>query len=67
MTRQPARVVFEDGLMLLMDDQDQGYDGLDVCDSSIEDANAQIDRWATQYTFDVEAAKRELATYLSEL
>ena len=67
MTRQPVRVVFEDGLMLLMDEQNEGYDCVDVCDSSIDDANAQIDRWATHYAFDVEAAKRDLATYVSGL
>lgn len=66
MPQQPMQVVFEDGLMFLMDDQNQGYDCLDVCDSSIEDATARIDHWALQYAFDVETAKQELAKYLSE-
>jgi hypothetical protein len=67
MTRQTANVVFEDGLMLLMDDQNQGYDSVDVCDSKFEDATARIDQWATEYAFDIEAARRELASYPSEL
>jgi hypothetical protein len=67
MPQQPVQVVFEDGLMLLMDDRNQGYDCVDVCEASIEDATGQIDRWAEQYAFDVEAAKHELAAYLSKL
>jgi hypothetical protein len=68
MTRRlPVQIVFEDGLMMVMDDQNQGYDCLDVTDCSLEEASAQIDRWAAQYAFDVESAKRQLAEYASEL
>jgi hypothetical protein len=61
------RIVIEDGLMMVMDDQNQGYDCLDMCDCSLEEADAQIDRWAAQYRFDVAVAKRELVEYYPDL
>ena len=61
------RIVFEDGLMMVMDDQNQGYDCLDLGDCSLDYANGQIDRWAAEYTFDVAAAKHELAEYFDAL
>lgn len=66
--RKPrVRIVFEDGLMLVMDVQHQGYDCLDLNDCLLQEADAQIDRWAGEYAFDVEAAKRGLAAYFPEL
>ena len=61
------RIVLEDGLMMVMDDQHQGYDCLDLGDCSLEYANGQIERWAAEYTFDVEVARRELAEYFAAL
>ncbi len=61
------RIAFEDGLMMVMDDQNQGYDCLDLDGCTLEAAGAQIDGWARQYAFNVEAAKRELAEYYPQL
>jgi hypothetical protein len=66
--RKPSvQIVFEDGLMTVMDDRNQGYDCLDLENWSLEDANAQIDLWSGEYAFDVEAAQRDLAAYFAEL
>lgn len=66
-TSPRVRIVFEDDLMLVMDVEHQGYDCRDLNDCSFEEAQAQIDRWAGEYAFDVEAAKRGLVAYYPEL
>lgn len=62
-----VRIVFEDGLMMVMDVEHQGYDCRDLNDCSLQEAQAQIDRWASEYEFDVEVAKRGLVAYYPEL
>jgi hypothetical protein len=66
-SKRRVQVVFEDGLMLIMDLEHQGYDCLDLGDCRLEEAAAQIDRWAREYAFDVDRAKRGLAAYFPEL
>lgn len=62
------RISFEDGLMMVMDDQNQGYDCFVLRDNCpVDEATEQIQRWATQYAFDVEGARRELAAYFDDL
>jgi hypothetical protein len=61
------RIDFEDGLMTVMDGQNQGHDCLDLSDCSLEYAEAQIDRWAAEYAIDATSAKQELAEYFQAL
>ena len=63
------RIEFCDDLMMVMDDDGYGYDShiLEDGPNVRDDEDARIDQWADDYEFDVDAAKRELVEYLTEV
>ena len=61
------RIVIEDGMMMVMDNDGNGYDCHVLGDVPAPGAEEQIDRWADEYRFDVARAKREIRNYVQEL
>src|SRR4051794_30159453 len=53
---QPVRIVIEDGLMMVMDAGNNGYDCCNLCDCTEEFAVTTLGRWAHNYVSDIESA-----------
>jgi hypothetical protein len=71
-----VRIVFEGGLMMVMDGHNQGNDCHELSSPAAVaamtgvmkvEAERQIDRWAASYKFDRADAKARLAEYLTEI
>jgi hypothetical protein len=74
--RLAVQFVFEEGLMLIWDEAGNGLDCHELrTEAAAEafyivarlEAERQIDRWASEYDFDVVAVKKELADYICQL
>src|SRR5688572_10718018 len=65
----PVQILFEDGMILVWDEDGDGIDCHEIgaTDQAQSRAQRQIDRWAKKYEFDVANIKRHLADYIREL
>ena len=65
----PVQILFEDGMILVWDEDGDGIDchELGPSDQAQSQAERQIDRWARKYEFDAADVKRQLANYIREL
>ncbi len=61
------RIEFADGLMMIMDDENHGYDAHLVEPDAQDEAERKIDDWADEYTIDVARAKRELREIICQM
>jgi hypothetical protein len=61
------RIEFADGLMMVMDDENKGYDAHLVDPEAQDEAERKIDEWAAEYTINVARAKRELRELIRQM
>jgi hypothetical protein len=65
----PVQVVFEDGMILVWDEDGDGIDCHEIgaTDQAQSRADRQIDRLSRKYKFDVADVKRQLSDYIREM